>query len=168
MRLLPSLNAIFNVVSCSLHNHPASLPLLTPHIFCSAFPQHLLSIILWCSIIGISKKYFRPGGIALSEWTRSARAIRDTAMEHKSAAGVNTAHWVAYCPLISVLPFHFALSLSYFNWTVWSCGQLWAYVRMGSLGTLLHRDWNAMGDVAKNLSSHSFYLRTQYNSLFTT
>jgi len=39
------------------------------------------------------------------------------------------------------------------KWTLWRCGQLWPYVGIGSLGTLLHRDCNAMRDAAK-ISPH--------------
>jgi hypothetical protein len=42
----------------------------------------------WCNII--SKKYFRPGGMAPSEWMRSVRAVRDTPMADYSAPGLNT------------------------------------------------------------------------------
>jgi len=41
------------------------------------------------------------------------------------------------------------LSVSHCKWRVWHSGQLWPYVGMGSLGTRLHWEWNAMGDVAK-------------------
>jgi len=33
--------------------------------------------------------------------------------------------------------------------TLWGCDQLWPYVGMGSLGTHLHQDCNAMGDAAE-------------------
>jgi len=97
----------------------------------------------------ISKKYFRLGSMAPSEWTRSVRAVQDTPVGDYSAPGLNTTRPVAYGPPIAVSPFLLALSHSYFERTLWRCGQLWPYVRMGSLGTLLHRDCDAMGDVAK-------------------
>jgi len=100
--------------------------------------------------------------MAPSKWTRSVRAIRDTTVADYSAPGVNTAHRVAYRPPIAVSPFHLALLVSNFKQTLWRCCQLWPYVRMGSLGTCLHRDRNAMGDngwisprVPSTLSSRS-------------
>jgi len=72
----------------------------------------------------ISKKYFRPGGMAPSEWTRSVRAVRDTLVADYSAPGLNTTHRVAYRPPIAVSPFLLALLVSYFKRTLWRCGQL--------------------------------------------
>jgi hypothetical protein len=74
--------------------------------------------------IFISKKHFRLGGRAASEWTRSIRAVRDTLAADYSAPGVNTTRRVAYRPLIAVSPFLLALSVSYFKQTLWRCGQL--------------------------------------------
>jgi hypothetical protein len=50
----------------------------------------------------ISKKYFRPGEMAPSEWTRSVRAVRDTPVADYSAPGVNSTRRVPYRPLIAV------------------------------------------------------------------
>jgi len=50
-------------------------------------------------------------------------------------------------------PFLLALSVSYFKQILWRCGQLCPYVGMGSLGTRLHRDCNAIRDAAK-ISPH--------------
>jgi len=50
----------------------------------------------------ISKKHFRPGGMAPSEWTRSVRAVRDTPVAGYSAPGVNTTCRVASRPPIAV------------------------------------------------------------------
>ena len=97
----------------------------------------------------ISKKYFRPGGIAPSEWTRSVRAVRDTPGADYSAPGIKTTHRVTYRSPIAVSPFLLALSVSNFKQTLWRCGQLWPYFGMCSLGTRVHRDCNAMGDAAK-------------------
>jgi len=72
----------------------------------------------------ISKKYFSPGGMAPSEWTRSVRAVRDTPVAGYSAPGLDTTRRVAYCPPIAVSPFLLALSVSYFKRTLWRCGQL--------------------------------------------
>jgi len=97
----------------------------------------------------ISKKYFHPGGMAPSEWTRSVRAVRDTAVADYTAPGLDTMRRVSYRPPIAVSPFLLALSVSYTKHTLWRCAQLWPYVGMGSLGTRLHRDCNEMGDAAK-------------------
>ena len=97
----------------------------------------------------ISKRHFRPGGMAPSGWTRSVRAVRDTPVADHSAPGVKTTRRVTYRPPIAVSPFLLALLVSYFKQTLWHCCQMWPYVGMGSLGTRLHRDCNAMGDAAK-------------------
>jgi len=97
----------------------------------------------------ISKKHFRPGGIAPSQWTHSVGAVRDTPVADYSARGVKTTRRITFRPPIAVSPFRLTLSVSYFKHTLWCCGQLWPYVGMGSLGTRMHRDCNAMGDAAK-------------------
>jgi len=101
----------------------------------------------------ISKKHFRPGGMAPWVWTRSIRAIRDTPVADCSAPSLKTPRRVTYRPPIAVLPFLLTQSVSDFKHTLWRCGQLWPYIRLGSLGTRLHRYWNAMGDTAK-ISPH--------------
>jgi len=53
----------------------------------------------------ISKKHFRPGGMAPSEWTHSVRAIKDTPVADYSAPGVNTTRRVAHRRPIAVSPF---------------------------------------------------------------
>ena len=97
----------------------------------------------------ISKKLFRPGGMARSEWTQSIKAVRDIPVAAYSAAGANTTRRITYCPPIAVSAFLLAQSVSYFKPTVWRCGRLWPYVGMESFGTHLHRDCNAMNDPAK-------------------
>jgi hypothetical protein len=72
----------------------------------------------------ISKKHFRLGGVAASEWTRSVRAVRDTPVVDYTAPGVNTTGRLAYRPLIGVLQFLLAPSVSYFKRTLWRCVQL--------------------------------------------
>jgi len=52
---------------------------------------------------GISKKYFRPGVIAPSEWTCNVGAVRDTPVADHSAPGPNTVLRVAYRPPIAVI-----------------------------------------------------------------
>jgi len=66
----------------------------------------------------ISKNHFHPGGVAMSDWTRSVRAIRDTPIADYSAPGANTTCHVAYRPLITLSPFLLALSVSYCKWTI--------------------------------------------------
>jgi hypothetical protein len=60
----------------------------------------------------ISKKHFHLGGMALSEWTHSVRAVRNTLVADYSTRGVNATRRIAYCPLNAVLPFLLALSVS--------------------------------------------------------
>jgi len=82
---------------------------------CSLFLyNHSLSDILgqatygtWC----ISKKHFRPGGMAPSECTRSVRAVRDTPVADYSAPGVKNTRGVTYHLPIADLPFLLALSV---------------------------------------------------------
>jgi len=62
--------------------------------------------------IPISKKHFRPGGMAPSEWTRSVRAVRDTPVADYSTPGVNATRRGAYCPPNAVSPFLLAQSVS--------------------------------------------------------
>jgi hypothetical protein len=50
----------------------------------------------------ISKQHLRPGGMALSEWTRSVRAVRDTTVADYSTSGINTTRRIAYHPPIAV------------------------------------------------------------------
>ena len=152
--------------------------------------------ISWYSGSTSAKKYFRPGGMAPSQWTGSVRALRDTPVADYCAPGINSTRRIPYRPLIAVSPCLLVLSVCNFKQSLWHCGQQWPYVGMGSLGTRLHRDYNAMGDTAKisprvsstraqnaflsiliiwdcegwrckNLSSRSFYLRAKCNSLFT-
>jgi len=81
-----------------------------------------LDYMLLC--MRISKKYFRPGGMALSEWTRSVRAVRDTLVVDYSVPSVNSTRRVPYRPLIAVSPFLLFLPVSYFKRSLWRCGQL--------------------------------------------
>ena len=99
-------------------------------------------------IVYISRKRIRLGGIAPSAWTRSARAVRDTPVADYSAPCVNTTHSVVYRPQIAVSLSVRIRLVSYFKRSLSCCGQLWQYVGMGSSGTHLHRDCNAMGDAA--------------------
>jgi hypothetical protein len=72
----------------------------------------------------ISKKIFRSGVMAPSEWTRSVRAVRDTPVADYSAPGINTTRRVIYRPLIAVSLSLRVLSVSYFKQSLWRCGQL--------------------------------------------
>jgi hypothetical protein len=72
----------------------------------------------------ISKRYFRPGGKAPSEWPRSVGAVTVTPVADYSAPGLNTTRRVAYHPPIAVSPVLLALSVSYLKQTLWRWGQL--------------------------------------------
>jgi hypothetical protein len=72
----------------------------------------------------ISEKHFRLGRLAVSEWTRSVRGVRDTPVADYYMPGVNTTRRIAYRPAIAVSPFPLALSVCYFKQTLWRCGQL--------------------------------------------
>lgn len=63
----------------------------------------------------ISKKKFRPGGFAPSEWTQSVRGVRDIVVADYSMPGANTTLRVAYSPLIAVSPIHLVLSAPSFK-----------------------------------------------------
>ena len=91
--------------------------------------------------------------MAGSERTRSVKAIRDTMVAEYSMPAVNPTPLCLYRPPMSVSLFPLALSVSDLKQALWHCCQLWPYVGMGWLGTLLSRDWNAMGETAK-ISSH--------------
>ena len=107
----------------------------------------------WCDYmpdeVFISKKIFRSGGMAPSEWKRSVRAVRVTPVADYSAPSINTMLRIVYHHPIAVSPFLPVLSVSHFKRSLWHCGQLSPYVGMSSLGTSLHRNCNAMGDAAK-------------------
>jgi len=155
----------------SIHTVTTYNLLSQPNMNCHA------SCRLWCACIGVLKHYdsdkkqvihcmisyyiskidFNPGGMAASEWTCSVRDVRDTPVAIYSTPGVNTTRCVVYCPPIAISPFLLALSVCYIKQTFWRCGQLWPYVRMGSLGIRMHRDCN--GWRCENLSSHSFYIK---------
>ena len=75
------------------------------------YAHNLNRLTLQNQLERISKKHFCPSGMALSEWTRSVRAVRDTPVADYSVPGVNTTHRVAYRPPIAVLPFLLALSV---------------------------------------------------------
>jgi hypothetical protein len=74
------------------------------------------SIIKYCksnnSNMFISKKHFRPGGMAASEWTGCVRAVRDAPVADYSSHGINTTCRVAYYPKIAVSPLLLALKIS--------------------------------------------------------
>ena len=95
------------------------------------------------------QKRFNPGGMALSGSTRSIRAMRDIPLAAYSAPGVITTRCVPYRPQISVWLFLLVVSASYYTWTLWQWSQLWPNIRMGSMGTHLHRDFNTIGDAEK-------------------
>jgi len=72
----------------------------------------------------ISKKHFRPGGMAPSQWMCSVRAIRDTPVADYFPPGIKTTRRVTYRPPIAVSLFLPPLSVAYFKQTLWRCGQL--------------------------------------------
>jgi len=72
----------------------------------------------------ISKRHFRPGGMAPSEWTCSVRAVRDTPVADYSAPSANRTRHAAYRPPIAVSSFRIALSVFYCKRSLWGCGQL--------------------------------------------
>jgi len=75
-------------------------------------------------VINVSKKIFRSGGMALSERTRSIRAVRDTLVADYSPPGVNTTHRVVYRPPIAVSLSLRVVSVAYFKRSLSRCGQL--------------------------------------------
>ena len=81
------------------HRHSESAEILQP-----AAAEAVVVQLLW-QLPLISKKHFRPGGMAPSEWTRSVRAVRDPPVADYSAPGVNTTRRVAHRPPIAVSPF---------------------------------------------------------------
>jgi len=87
--------------------------------------------------------------MAPSEWTCSVRSDRDTLVADHFAPGVDSTHRVPYPRLKAVSPLLLFLSVSNFKRSLWRCGPQWPYVRMGSSGTRLHWDCNAMGDAVK-------------------
>jgi len=96
----------------------------------------------------IGKKIFRSGGVALSEWTHSVRTVRDTPVAKYPMPGVHSTRRIEYRPPIAVSLSLRVLSVSYFKRSLSHFGQLWQQVGLGSLGTRLCRDGNAMGDAA--------------------
>jgi len=86
--------------------------------------------------------------MAPSEWMRCVRAVRETPAAHDCTPGVNTTSRVVYHPSIAVSLSLRVLSGSYCKQSLWRCGQLGQYVGLGTLGTRLHRNCNAMGQAA--------------------
>jgi len=115
----------------------------------------------------ISKKYFRPGEMAPSEWTRSVRAVRDTPVADYSARGLNTMRRVAYRPPIAVSPFFLALSVSNFKRTLWWWRPTVTIRRNGLIGHAFASGLQCDGWRCENHSTHSFYPHAKCNSLFT-
>jgi len=65
--------------------------------------------------------------MAVSEWTRSIRAIRETLVADYSMPGANTMHRVAYGPPIAVSPFRLALSVFYYKQTLCDHMSEWVH-----------------------------------------
>ena len=97
-------------------------------------------------ISGISKYFFHPGGMCLSKWMHSVRALRDTPVAGYSTPGVNSMPRFVYWPSILVSLFLLALLVFYLKQTLWLGGRLWPDVGMGSLCTHFNQECNAMGD----------------------
>jgi hypothetical protein len=97
------------------------LGLLVKMVVREVLPHHLVVTILlrthnrkhlFQQLPSISKKYFHLGGKALSEWTHSVRAVRETPVADYSAPGVISTLRIPYRPLIAVSPFRLILSVS--------------------------------------------------------
>jgi hypothetical protein len=107
-------------------------------------------VSLWC----ISKKHFRLGGLAASEWTRSVRAVRDTPLADYSAPGVNTTRRVAYRPPIAVSPFRRCFSfcqspiLNKHSGVVANCDHTseWVHCVHACIGIAMHKDSRKCAD----------------------
>jgi hypothetical protein len=72
----------------------------------------------------IGKKYFHPGRMAPSEWTRSIRVARDTTVAEYSTPSINSMRRVQCRPQIDVSLFLLILFVSYFKQSLSHCGQL--------------------------------------------
>jgi len=114
-----------------------------------------------------SKKYFHPGGMARSDWTRSVRAVRDTPVADYSTPSLNTTRHVAFPPPRAVSPFLFALSVSYCKWTLCRWTPIVTICRYGFIGHTLASGLRCNEWRCENHSTCSFYPRAKYNSLFT-
>jgi len=114
----------------------------------------------------IRKKIFRSSKMTPSEWTPSVRAVRDTPVADYSTPGVNTTRRIVYRPPIAVWLSLRILSVTCYKRSLWRCGERWQYVGMGSLGTRLQYDCNAMGDAA-NISPRVPSTCAQNAILFT-
>jgi len=135
---------------------------------CHLTPTECQPWMLYLAALGgylISKKDFRPGGMALLEWRWSLKAIRDIPGAAQFVPGMDATRRIECRPPCAVSLFLLALSISYFERTLWRCGQMWPYGRMGSLGTRLLRDCNVMGDAAK--TSHPVPSTWAQNAIFS-
>jgi len=56
---------------------------------------------------------------------------------------------VAYGPQITVSPLVLTWSVAYFKQTLYRCGELWPSIGLGSFGSRLHLNYNAISDTAK-------------------
>jgi len=94
----------------------------------------------------ISKGKFSLCVMAPSEWTPSVNVVQEIPVAAYSMPGFNTVGRVACRHPIAVSLFLPALSVFNFERTLWDCGQLWPYIRMGSFGMCLRRGCNVMAD----------------------
>ena len=130
-------------------------------------PATVITFDYASSLKVISKKYFHPGGIALSEWMRSVRAVRDTPVADYSAPSLNTTRRVAYRPPIAVLLFLLALSVSDSKRTLWRWRPIVTIRRNKFIGHALASGLQCDGWRCENHSTRSFYQPAKYNSLFS-
>ena len=93
-------NTCCSITSTSSPNQIAFTPefkMLLKHRTQLPIGSHLIN-----PITSKSKKYFRPCGMAPSEWTPSVRALRDILVADHSIPVLNTTRRVAYHPLIGI------------------------------------------------------------------
>ena len=111
---------------------------------------NVCEFILTTMLVTLARKiHFCMGRMAVPEWMWSGPAFGDTPGAHDFTPGSNSRCQAACTLLIAVSPFVLHLSVSNFKNRIWHCGQLWPYIGIGSLGTSLHWDCNAMGYKAK-------------------
>jgi len=113
----------------------------------------------------VSKTNFRLGGMTLSEWTRSFRAIRDN-QQGITLHLPSTPHITLHIALLSQCAWFFSLCQSPI---INKHGALWPTVATdwnGFIGYTLASGLQCDGWHCANSSSHSFCLHTKSNSLF--
>jgi hypothetical protein len=119
-------NCWYDFSQCQLnyHSHSVDTYFLNGQSTVLYYLLHISAANMLVVNDSISKKYFRPGRMVPSEWTRYVRAVRDIPVADYSAPGLNSTRGVPYRPLIAVSPFRLILSVSYYKRSLWRCGQL--------------------------------------------